>query len=229
MPGRHGAWEPWSRWRRARRSGVSSVAARDIKIWVVNSHGSKFGKDWCYLHTFDHSVDQVGFICIVPVAQCEPVMKSRSPVWCVVFSKNDMEEFQCSNNLCLVRLCPAIAALFMVVQQPKPDGSYPEFPLQKTERVTAGQDIDWIVKQLEQLRADRDDTMIESYERSGWQYDFSVGSIDQFSQSSAWPAGRKGSSNGMSSRIERQVRRKCRNHAIGDRGDQGHSQEFWIR
>ncbi|MFO0940073.1 MAG: hypothetical protein U0930_04835 [Pirellulales bacterium] len=37
--------------------GVETAKSfRDIKIWVVNSHGIRFGKNGCYLHTYDHSL-----------------------------------------------------------------------------------------------------------------------------------------------------------------------------
>lgn len=37
--------------------GVETAKSiRDIKIWTVNSHGVRFGKNGCYLHTYDHSL-----------------------------------------------------------------------------------------------------------------------------------------------------------------------------
>jgi hypothetical protein len=33
---------------------LTAKSLRDIKIWTVNSHGARFGKNGCYLHTYDH-------------------------------------------------------------------------------------------------------------------------------------------------------------------------------
>lgn len=35
--------------------GVATAKSmRDIKIWTVNSHGARYGKNGCYLHTYEH-------------------------------------------------------------------------------------------------------------------------------------------------------------------------------
>lgn len=42
--------------------GVESASSlRDIKIWTINSHGSRYGKNGCYLHTYDHMAQPVQY------------------------------------------------------------------------------------------------------------------------------------------------------------------------
>lgn len=33
---------------------LTARSLRDIKIWTINSHGARFGKNGCYLHTYEH-------------------------------------------------------------------------------------------------------------------------------------------------------------------------------
>lgn len=38
--------------------GVATARSiRDIRIWTINSHGARAGKNGCYLHTYDHMVE----------------------------------------------------------------------------------------------------------------------------------------------------------------------------
>lgn len=40
--------------------GVETARSlRDIKIWTVNSHGARYGKNGCYKHTYDHMAQPV--------------------------------------------------------------------------------------------------------------------------------------------------------------------------
>jgi len=42
--------------------GVETAKSlRDIKIWTINSHGKRYGKDGCYLHTYDHMAEPVQY------------------------------------------------------------------------------------------------------------------------------------------------------------------------
>lgn len=42
--------------------GVETAKSlRDIKIWTINSHGARYGKNGCYLHTYDHMAQPVQY------------------------------------------------------------------------------------------------------------------------------------------------------------------------
>lgn len=40
---------------------LTARSLRDISIWAVNSHGSRAGKNGCYLHTYDHAAEPVNY------------------------------------------------------------------------------------------------------------------------------------------------------------------------
>lgn len=42
--------------------GVATARSlRDIKIWTINSHGARAGKNGCYLHTYDHMAEPCNY------------------------------------------------------------------------------------------------------------------------------------------------------------------------
>jgi hypothetical protein len=42
--------------------GVETAKSlRDIKIWAINSHGARYAKNGCYLHTYDHMAGPVQY------------------------------------------------------------------------------------------------------------------------------------------------------------------------